>query len=402
MNILIASLYLPYPAVPHGGGHDLFRLIETLSPRHTISLVSFADAEQASHVEALRPYVADVQIVMPAITLRQKLSSVVAALRPRAWKDWGRRADREMRQAIADRVQQDQIDVVWCVWTQMGRYLSAASPGVLRVLDEVDVRFVVEQAAAAGRWWSLRRAAQRRRQELAYCRAADLVLTRSARDLAVLRQACPDLAGFVLPPAAHVTSFADIHPNESEPDRVLFVGALDRMRNQMAVSWLVDEIWPQVRTVCPEAVLRIVGANPPAEVQALTDRPGVQVTGWVPDLRAEYARARVIVAPMRSEAGALNKVIDGLAAGRPVVATTRANAGIGAPLEALSLADDAHAFACAIGRLLRDQDEWLRRAQAGRLFALTTFDWTRSVDQLEMTLQQLADQMRRTTNERAD
>ncbi len=394
MNILIASLYLPYPAVPHGGGHDLFRLIEMLSQHHTISVVSFVDADQAPHAESLRPYVADVHLVTPAITVRQKLSSAVMALRRNAWINWGRRADREMRQAIANRARRGQIDVVWCVWTQMGRYLNAAPPGVLRVLDEVDVRFVVEQTAAAGRWWSLMRAAQRRDQELAYCRSADLVLTRSARDLAILRQACPDLVGFVLPPAAHVASFSDIRPEECEPYRVLFVGALDRVRNQVAVRWLVDEIWPQVLIACPESVLRIVGANPPAEVQALADRPGVQVTGWVPDLRAEYARARVIVAPMRSEAGALNKVIDGLAAGRPVVATTLANTGIGAPPEALRSADDSHAFAYAISQLLRHQGEWARCAQAGQRFALTTFDWPRSVRQLEATLRQLVDQMR--------
>ena len=391
MNILIAALYLPYPTVPHGGGHDLFRLIEALRQRHTLSVISFVDAAQASHAEELRPYVADVHCVRPAITLHQKLNSAIAALRQNAWKNWGRRADREMQQAIADRVKQSQIDVVWCAWTHMGRYLKATPSGVLRVLDEVDVRFVVEQAAAQGRWWRLMRAAQRRRQELAYCRSADWVITRSARDLEALRQACPDLNGFVLPPAAHVAALADIRPEECEPYRVLFVGALDRARNQTAVRWLIAEIWPQVIRACPEAILRIVGANPPAWLQALANRSSVQVTGWVPDLRIEYARARVIVAPMRSEAGALNKVIDGLAAGRPVVATTRANAGIGAPPEVLSLADDAHALARAISRLLQDQVEWTQRAQAGRHFALTTFDWSRSMSRLESALQQLVD-----------
>ena len=77
MHILIASLYLPYPTVPHGGGHDLFRAIETLSQRHTISVVSFADTDQASHVDALRPYVTDVQLVIPAVTVRHKLSNAM-------------------------------------------------------------------------------------------------------------------------------------------------------------------------------------------------------------------------------------------------------------------------------------------------------------------------------------
>ena len=394
MKILIATLYLPYPNVPHGGGQDLFCLIEALGKRHAISVVSFADQDQAAHTESLRPYVADLQLVMPAATLCQKLDSAFTALRRRAWRNWGRRADREMRQAIADRARREQADALLCVWTQMGRYLDAAPPGVLRVLDEVDVRFLVEQAAAAGQWWLSARAALRRKQELAYCRSTDLVLTRSARDLAVLQWKCPDPVGLVLPPVAHVSAFADIRPDESEPCRVLFVGAMDRARNQAATRWLVNEIWPRVRAAHPEATLRIVGANPPPNIQSLAKMPGVQVTGWVSDLRSEYARARVIVAPVRSEAGALNKVIDGLAAGRPVVATTSANAGIGAPPETIRLADDTDSFAHAVVQLLEQEDEWRYAARAGRHFALATFDWPTAVRRFESTLFQLANQKR--------
>jgi glycosyltransferase involved in cell wall biosynthesis len=392
MKILIASLYLPYPDMPHGGGQDLFGLIEALGERHTISVISFADQAQAAHAESLRSYVADLQLVMPSATLGQKLDSAFNALRRGAWQNWGQRADREMRHAIADRARREQADVLLCVWTQMGRYLDAALPDTLRVLDEVDVRFLVEQAAAAGHWWRSIRAALRRRQELAYCHSTDLVLTRSARDLAVLQRQCPDPVGLVLPPVAHASAFADIRPDESEPCRVLFVGAMDRARNQTAVRWLVNEIWPRVHATQPEAALRIVGANPPPNIRALAKMPGVQVTGWVSDLRSEYARARVIVAPMRSEAGALNKVMDGLAAGRPIVATTLANVGIGAPPETIHLADDADAFAHAVVQLLEQKDEWRYAARAGRQFALATFDWPTAVRRFESTLFQLVHQ----------
>ncbi len=387
MNILIATLYLPYPSVPHGGGRDLFGLIEALGRRHTLSVVSFADAKQAARANSLRPYVADLQIVRPAITPEQKLDSALRALRRGAWRDWGRRADREMRRAIADRVGPGRSDVLMCVWTHMGRYLDVAPPGVLRVLDEVDVRFLVEGAAGP-----TRRNAQRRQRELAYCRSADLVLTRSARDLDVLRQACPGLAGMVLPPLAHAAAFADIPPTGSQAARVLFVGAMERARNQAAVEWLAAEIWPQVRAAHPQAVLRIVGANPPPRVRSLAGVPGVEVSGWVPDLHAEYGQARVVVAPMRSEAGALNKVIDGLAAGRPVVATTLANAGVAAPPGAIRVADDAAAFARAIVRLIGCQDEWDRLAQAGRRFAQAAFDWPAAVSRFESTLSRALDQ----------
>lgn len=382
MQITIATLYLPYPDVPHGGGQDLFHLIRKLGQRHTIRVVSFVDAAQAAHADALRPFVANLRLVTPAISLGEKWQNVIAALKKGQWQSMGRRADSEMRQAIAGWP----TDILHCAWTEMGRYLAAAPPGAVRVLDEVDVRFLVEQAAGGNN----QRTIQRQRQELAYCRTADLILTRSTRDLAALQEKIPGLNGLVLPPVAHVTDYAAIQPEESKPGRVLFVGNMSRTRNQMAVSWLVKTIWPFVRIACPEATLHIVGADPPASILALGQTPGITVAGWVADLRAEYAQARVIAAPIRSEAGALNKVLDGLAAGRPVVASTVANAGIAAPFEAITLADEASTFAQAIINLLRNEADWQRQGQAGRRFVLANFDWETAVQRYEQTLLELA------------
>ena len=174
------------------------------------------------------------------------------------------------------------------------------------------------------------------------------------------------------------------------PSRVLFVGNMSRRRNQTAVSWLVESVWPLVRAACPEANLHIVGAEPPASIIALEQIPGVTVTGWVADLGAAYAQARVVVAPMRSEAGALNKILDGLAAGRPVVATTMANAGIAAPPAAIILADEAAFFARAIIDLLQNDAAWRRMGAAGRRYALANFDWETAVRHYEQILLTLA------------
>jgi glycosyltransferase involved in cell wall biosynthesis len=387
MNIVVATPYLPYPDVPHGGGQDLFALIRFLGRRHMVRVVSFTDAAQAVHAGSLRPFIADLYLVWPAVTVKQKLSSAAAAARRGEWRSWGRRAGREVRETIA--AWSADADVLICAWTEMGRYLAATPPRVVRVLDEVDVRFLVDEFAARRRWWLRPQARRRRCEELAYCRSAHLVAARSARDLEALRRELPDLRGLVLPPVAHVAEYAGIRPEASEPGRVLFVGAMDRARNQAAAGWLVQAIWPAVRAAYPAAVLRIVGAHPPPEICALGRAPGVQVMGWVDDLRAEYARARVVVAPMRSEAGALNKVIDGLAAGRPVVATAAANAGVGAPPEAIRLADDAGSFARHVVRLLDDADEWARVGQAGRRHALREFDWAAAAGRLEAELEAL-------------
>lgn len=370
-------------------------LIRFLGARHTLRVVTYADEAQAAHAHALAPLVAELRLVRPAVSVRAKWHNAVATLRSGQWHSiqhgLGRRAHLELHESIAGWARAGQADVLLCGWTWMGRYLPAAPASTVRVLDEVDVRFIVELAAAGARPLARWQALRRRQTELNYCRAADLVLTRSARDLDVLRATVPGLRGQVLPPVAHSAALLSQPASAlGEPGRVLFVGALDRKRNQRAAQWLATAIWPAVRAAHPSARLRLVGANPTAAIQRLAQQSGVEVTGWVPDLPDEYRRARVVVAPMRSEAGALNKVMDALAAGRPVVATASANAGVGAPPDAVRVAEDAGDFARAISHLLADDQDAEGLGAAGRRFARAAFNWPKAAATVEAALVELA------------
>jgi len=397
MRIVISSLYLPYPSVPHGGGHDLFRLIALLGGRHEVHVVAFADDAQAAHADELRDYCASVTLVRPAVTWRAKVSGALAAVRVGRWRLLGRRADAEMREHLA-RLGRE-ADVLQCEWTSMGRYLRAAGPRPLRVLDEVDVSYLVAEDAAAraggleGPWLEAR-ARRLRERELGYCRDAQLVLARSTHDAAELVAACPEVRTFVLPPVAHVREYVTI-PAETPGAApiVLFVGALDRGRNIRAAEWLCRQVWPRVHAACPEAELHLVGANPGPAIQVLAEVPGVRVVGHVPDLRPHYAAAAVVAAPLQSAAGALNKVLDGLAAGRPVVATTAANAGIGAALEREILVRDMpETFSAALVVLLQAPARRALLGAAGRAFVQRAFDWPARVMELEALYGELTTQ----------
>jgi glycosyltransferase involved in cell wall biosynthesis len=396
MNIVVLTPYLPYPNVPHGGGQDLLRLIEWWRARgHAVRVAGFADAATRHKAEALRPLVDELRVIEPAVRWSDKARRAWAAARSVAWRDLGRRAEGELRAAIEAWAAATQMDVLYCAWTEMGRCLRLAPNRTVRVLDEVDVRFVVEAAEARRRPWQWARAARRRREEVRYLRAADLVVTRSARDLRAVQTAVGNVRVVVVPPSANTQALLSAALEAARPGRVLFVGALDRTRNQRAARWLAEDIWPRVRAAVPGAELRIVGANPPEPIRALGRGPGVTVTGWVDDLAREYAQARVVAAPMRSEAGALNKVMDGLAAGRPVVGTRAANAGVEAPPQAMYVADDAAGLAAAIGGLLRDEARWRAAAEAARTFAIKAFDWGAAAAALEHELERLVVERRR-------
>ena len=67
-----------------------------------------------------------------------------------------------------------------------------------------------------------------------------------------------------------------------------------------------------------------MGKDPPAEVRALGQQPGLTVTGTVPDLRPYLQRATVALAPVAYGVGIQNKVLEAMACGTPVVASPQA------------------------------------------------------------------------------
>ena len=174
---------------------------------------------------------------------------------------------------------------------------------------------------------------------------------------------------------------ADVHvvPNVHEPghdgaatpagrDGLLFVGNFRHPPNGDAVDYLCNQILPLVRRELPGVKLTIVGDSPPPAVQALAG-DGVEVTGWVPETEPYLASHRLSVAPLRFGAGMKGKVGEALAAGLPVVTTTIGAEGMvdAVPADSgLAVADDPQAFADAVVRLIRDDAEWTKLAEAGR------------------------------------
>jgi glycosyltransferase involved in cell wall biosynthesis len=101
------------------------------------------------------------------------------------------------------------------------------------------------------------------------------------------------------------------------------------------------------------------------------------VMGDVPDVRPHLADAAVVMVPLRVGGGTRIKILEALAAARPVVSTTVGAEGLGLrDGEHLLIADQPEAFARAVARLLGDAS--LRRglAEAGRRVVVERFAWS--------------------------
>ena len=145
------------------------------------------------------------------------------------------------------------------------------------------------------------------------------------------------------------------------PDRrpglsLLFVGNLTYAPNIEAVSVLATEVVPELRRrLDTELRLTVVGPHG-ASLEHLAGGQ-IELTGFVADLPSVYARADIVVAPLRVGGGTRIKLLEAFAFGVPVIASRVAASGLAvADGRHLLLAEDAAGFAESVERLLSAPD----------------------------------------------
>lgn len=241
------------------------------------------------------------------------------------------------------------------------------APQARVVFDTVDLHFLREQrgAAIAGDDALHRSAGKTRDRELALMQRADTTLVVSPVER--------DMLAALLPASARVEVLSNLHeiagngaPFAQRRDLV-FVGGFRHPPNADAMLWFGREIFPRIRARLPEVRLHCIGAEPPPQVRALQEIPGITVHGHVPDLAPYMDGARVAVAPLRFGAGVKGKVNLSMAHGQPVVATPCAVEGMHlVDGHDVLVAEGADAFADAVVRLYGDASLWNRLSTHGR------------------------------------
>jgi len=248
----------------------------------------------------------------------------------------------------------------------------AALPEATIVYDTVDLHFLREQRGAEVLHDPSAESASRRLRQLevGLMRQADRVVVVSPVEQALLRDEERVEADVV--PNVHQRHHGWVSPTSR--DGLLMVGSFRHPPNVDAAKWLASEIMPLVRQQRPDVTLRLVGADAPPSVLALAELDGVEVVGWVADLTPEYARARVIVAPLRFGAGLKGKVGEALAYGVPLVLTPVAAEGMDLVHEQHALVhEDPAGFASSVVRLIDDDSIWRILSAGGREFAAARY-----------------------------
>ncbi|MCP5118040.1 MAG: glycosyltransferase [bacterium] len=248
------------------------------------------------------------------------------------------------------------------------------------VLVEHDLTFdLYRQLAATGGEWEMRQQAERwARYEPRVWRELDCVVTVSEQDrerVTARRVEC-------LPNGVDTAYFRPTE-KEPEPGRLLFIGSFGHLPNLVGLAFFLREVWPAVRD---GSTLHILGGNRREEFRARwrhvveldLNQPGIEVEGFVEDIRPAYARAELVIAPLEAAAGTNIKILEAMAMGKPVVTTPTGTTGLDVtPGKDIIEAASPKKFAAAIRELQRNPPRRLAIGKAARSTVERRYGWDR-------------------------
>ena len=397
-DILFLSHRIPYP--PNKGDKiRSWNFLLHLADHHRIHLGCFIDdPADWEHVPVLLEICQETNFLqLPRSPLR--LDNVGAFLdgTPITIRHFGNAA---MHRWVSDICARRSIDTAFIFSSAMAQYLQGdAAERLHAVVDFVDVdsdkwRQYAARKSLPTAWVYKRESRTLLAFERAIARRTAHSVFVSDNEAALFKTLAPETAGKVSAiPNGVDTDFFDPsqdfeRPFDANDEALVFTGAMDYWANVDAVTWFAEEVLPAIRQSRPNAGFWIVGANPDPSVQKLAERPGIKVTGRVPDVRPYLAHAGLVVAPLRIARGTQNKVLEAMAMSKAVVTTQAAAAGAEAcvPNEDFIVTDDADAYARSVSDLLADPERRETLGRFGRNRVLESYGWSASFDLLDRVL----------------
>ncbi len=387
MNILIITPRIPYPPF-RGDKLKIFNIAKILSKNNSVTIFTFLRSKKyLKDLEKLEKHGIKVEVVkLSIIPSLIKIFFAVFTSTPFqvAWFQ-----SSKMKKKITASLKEGKFDVVYYHLIRSAQYLDAdsSSTKILNVIDFTDAvslylkRFAeIEKNPIKKLFIKIEQKRIENYEKIA--EKFHTLFICSPIDQDFLKKRGINANVKILKNGLDVSYFK---PSDIEFDskRIIFTGNMPYYANYDAAIFFANEIFPIILQKIPDAEFYIVGQKPPKRIINLASE-NIIVTGFVQDIKAEYQKSAVNVAPMRFGAGTLNKVIESIALGVPVVATSIATAGLPEELiKFIFVADSKEKFADYVINVLQNENIRKSYVSDGKSLITSTLSWDKIVGEFE-------------------
>lgn len=392
LRVLIVTMSKPYPPTS-GGAIRVHGIIEGLyQARHDVTMLCFYDG--LSNIDHIRVKTAP----PPERTTLSRLHDLFLTNKPDiAGRFYSDLFATRLRQILAE----TRYDVIQFEGIESVCYLPIAKklqPNAKYIFDtfnaeydlqrniyQIDRRKITRWPAAFYSYIQVGRIA---RFEAEMCRMSDAVIAVSAEDAELLKPFRPDARIHVVSNGIWVDRYMEEEifdfdgptvfdgPRHIPQNNLVFTGKMDYRPNVDAMLWFTDVILPRIQAEIPDVTLSIVGQQPHPRLDHLKSMSNIRVTGFVDSVLPYLQKANVYVAPLRMGSGTRLKLLEAMAAGCTIVATSTASAGLSENIkETMVIADDPDEIAQAVINLLKSPErDTLRETVRQRV--REQYDWS--------------------------
>lgn len=388
MRLLVVSSWFPAPPI-NGSKLRAFHLLAQLRARgHHVSLLSFAEAGEETHVDQLRSLCDSIELVR-GNPHKPTVSLPALGLFNRMPRSYATTYCPEMAGLIAARSHGHDA----LLMLQIGAALYLRKDlGIPVVFDEAEVGVILEryrrerhplqQARHGLTWWKY----------AGFIRSLTRLATRTTTVSQVERQHLID-AGCdgdridEVPNGVAGEHLDSAAPRATGDAPLIYSGSITYQANLDAVTYLTNDILPRLRMTHPRANIQVTGDTGAVDTRPFTAAGDVTFTGRVPDVTAIVRAARLCLVPLRVGGGTRLKILEAMAIGTPVVSTSKGIEGLDVtPGEDVIIGDDAESFARQVARVLDDDELYARLSARGRETVARRYTWRHAGDALEHTM----------------
>lgn len=195
---------------------------------------------------------------------------------------------------------------------------------------------------------------------------ADLVTCPSHEDMSHIKSIAPQANISIIPSGIDLQRYDGVGSPSKSPTMAMIADYSYRP-NREGMDWFLEHIYPAVCKANPNVKLYLVGKSSGRFDNAAS---GVIATGYVDDVVPYLRLARVVIAPLLTGGGIKMKVVEGMAASRPVITTPIGVEGLKAvPGRDVIVQSEPAVFASELVRLIRADSEAEYIASNAYLFA---------------------------------
>ncbi|MFH1202026.1 MAG: glycosyltransferase [Candidatus Omnitrophota bacterium] len=324
-TIMFITPFLPYP-LKSGGQIKMYNSLKSLRDKYEIILVSFIEnQDQERHIPELNKLCKKVFTVLRRPTWHSVFNKVTL---PAFIKYF---YAKEMAGLIKSCLNDYRIDLVQIEYANMA-YYAKFIPNIPKILVEHDTSIYTlsnsYEKPAFGRifrffdWlnWVL----FQKRIYLYF----DKIVTFTEEDRKIARRAVSPDKISVIPIGIDLASY-QLPKDINKSIDILFVGHMLHYPNVDGLLYFCDKIFPLIKSKMPGVNFHIIGSNMGSiDLEKIKDDKNIRIVGEVDDVRPYLARSKLLVSPIRKGAGLKVKILEALAMGIPVVATSQSVKGL--------------------------------------------------------------------------